>query len=145
MNRERQLKRQRYEWESDRMALGEYFERKKNKDIPENCRQIFFITYVRAHHDEYSVPIKLKTYCLNIYSDNSWMMQNDLVIKLSLNETFSIDTTRKLVGFFTTKQEALSLMEKIKRFFGQASIDNSFVAINEIAGTMKKEDEFWKQ
>lgn len=128
----------------DQQALGAYITRKKTSEIPENSKEIFFITYERTHETFYSV--KIKTYSLAKYSDGTWMMLNDVMKKAKFDEVFNYDSTRLLVGFFTSKQDALNLIENMKAFFqGRITTDTSFLAINQPAGVATKKDDFWNQ
>jgi len=129
----------------DQGALGQYLIKRKNSEIPETIKKVFFITYERPHN--YSSIIKLKTYALNAYSDNTWMMQVDMLKKLSFTETFNKDSTKRIVGFFTSQQEALGLIEGIKAYFKGLPLtaDNTFIELNAPANAKKKDDDFWKQ
>lgn len=125
----------------DKQVLGPYIERKKSSQMLENIKQIFFITYERSYVTQL---VKIKTYTINKYSDNSWMMQNEILKKIKATEYLGNEGLLKMIGFFSKKQEALTLVEKVKANF-KTKVDVSFFSINESATPTTTDNKFWNQ
>jgi hypothetical protein len=136
------------QWQADQAALGDYMTIKKVSEIPDEAKEIYFVTYERDHPNYNEIgTIKIKTYALARYSDGSWMMRNDVIKKLQFREMqLNKDTTQLLLGFFTNKQDALGMIGNVKSYFKlDFSVDKNFLLLNNPSNASTKKDDFWNQ
>jgi hypothetical protein len=135
------------QWKTDQQALGAYLKHKTSSVIPETNKEAFFIVYERRHPSGTSNSVvRMRTYTLEKNSDGTWMPIIDIMNKLKCVETFDVAHTKRGVGFFTSKQEALQFIEHINGCFKEhVTTDMSFIILNQSIQSAPKKDNFWNQ
>lgn len=99
----------------------------KTANIPDNIKQVFYIIYERDYQTN---QVEVKTYTLNKYSDDTWMLRSDVLKRLKFSEYFDTHGVGRLLGFFTTKTTVDTLLSQIKKQSPNANIDKRMLLLN---------------
>ena len=125
----------------DQKILGNVVQDNKPNTVAPNIKQVYYVIYERSY---VSGKVNVKTYTLNKYSDGTWMLQSDMLVKINYKNYYGNDGITTLLGAYTNKQEAMALVNRIKAN-AQGTINSSFLELNgassqKAAGTDK---DFW--
>jgi hypothetical protein len=127
------------QWGVDIQILGNYLVRKKTSEIPASIKQVYYIIYQRSYETN---QVTLKTYSLNKYSDDTWMLQADLLNKVQFTPYISSNGVGQFLGYYSSRAEAEAAIKQIKISAAAVTVDNSFLLLN--GGTAAKTDkDFW--
>jgi len=127
------------QWNIDVQVLGNYLIRKKTSEIPVNLKIVYYMIYERSYKNN---SVKLKTYTLNKYSDDTWMLQADLLNKVQFAPYINSNGVGEFLGFYTGKQQVLEAITKIRNSVANITVDSSFLQLNGMDAT-KKDKDFW--
>jgi len=127
------------QWGMDMQILGNYLIRKKTSEIPENFKTVYYMIYERNYKNN---SVRLKTYSLNKYSDDTWMLQADLLKKVQFEPYFNSGGVGQFLGFYSSKQQVLKAIAKIRNGVANIVVDNSFLQLNGTAAA-KTDKDFW--
>ncbi|MBN9298015.1 MAG: SEL1-like repeat protein [Filimonas sp.] len=121
-------KRQRdQQWSIDKEIIGENLAlNRKPTLIPDNIRQVYYVSYQRNYN---TGEVTLRSYTLNKYSDDSWMLFNDMLDKIGFQLYFNSNGVGQLLGFYTSKKEAADVISRIKKIAKIKSVDDSFLPL----------------
>lgn len=130
------------QWNIDLQIWGNYGISRKTATVADNIQQVYYLVYERSY---VTGKVKVKTYALNKYSDDTWMLQSDLLDKIGFKNYFGNAGVGQLLGAYEDRQTATAAINHIKAQAPDAIIDNSFLEINgagtkEAAGT---DTDFW--
>lgn len=127
----------------DQQIIGNFAVNKRTAEVAVNVKQIYYITYERSYT---SNKVYVRTYTINKYSDDTWMLLSDMLNKINFRVYTDIEGTKQLLGAFEKKQTALAALAQIKSSQPNAVIKNDFAEINENAATKKttsNDKDFW--
>nr|WP_121272135.1 hypothetical protein [Pedobacter schmidteae] len=133
------------EW--DKKCIGNYMIKHKTSEIPQNVNQVYYITYGRTAERPFNITVR--TYILNKYSDNTWMLESDMLNKIKFKNGYIVDNEGYLIGlnyllgFFATKAEANMVLAQIEKNAPNGNIDKSFVQINGAETKIGTDKNFW--
>lgn len=115
------------QWNFDKQIIGNNLVlNKKPSLIPDQVSQVFYISYQRDYN---TGEVTLKTYTLNKYSDNTWMLFSDLLNKIGFQLYFQNSGVGQLLGFYTGKDEATAILNRIIASAKVKSVDDSFLPV----------------
>ncbi|MGN6291303.1 MAG: tetratricopeptide repeat protein [Chitinophagaceae bacterium] len=115
------------QWAVDKQIIGDnLILNKKTSGIADNVKQVYYIVYERNYG---TGEVSLKSYTLNKYSDGTWMLFNDVLNKIGFSLYFHSGGVGQLLGFYTTKKEAVDIINRIKSIAKIKKVDDSFIEL----------------
>ena len=130
------------QWHYDQQLLGRYLNTRSTSEIPDNLKQVYYITYERNYN---TGSIQVHTYSLNRYNDGTWMFQNDLREKIKFTPYLNQNGIGRLLGFFSFEAEARQFLAHIKESASKTYIDESYIALNGTTKSTSGNNDFWNQ
>ncbi len=132
------------QWLKDVKIMGSYFIRKNPKEMPATIKQVYYIVYERIYATN---TIKIQTYVLKKYSDDTWMLQNDLKEKIKLIEYFDTQGVKQLFGAYDKLETAKAAINRIKASGSKVQSDDRFLLLNATAASTSTtaDKDFWNQ
>ncbi len=127
------------QWNTDVQLWGSYNVSKKTADVANNIKQVYYIVYERSYN---TGKVRVKTYTLNRYSDGTWMIQGDMLNKISFKSYLSDEGVGQLLGAFEDKTTAIAALMHIKANVPDAVINNNFLPLNTTTPSGTDKD-FW--
>lgn len=122
--------------------LGEVIQNKKMNDYNgSNVSTLYYIVYERNYT---TGKLNVRTYSVNKYSDDTWMLHSDFLNKIKFKDYFGNSGIGFLFGAYTSKETAEELLVRVKANASYAVIDDSFLLLNAQQGkTTEIDKNFW--
>ncbi|PUZ21294.1 hypothetical protein DCC81_25125 [Chitinophaga parva] len=99
----------------------------KARDLPKAINMAYYLVYERNYQ---TGSVKVRSYALKKYNDDTWMLQDDLLQKIGFRDYFHNGGFGTLLGAYRAKQDALDVIDHIRANAPSANIDSSFLPIN---------------
>lgn len=128
------------QWEYDIKIFGSYMVSKKPSEFESKIDKVFYITYERNY---ITGKVRVKTYILKKYSDDSWMLLNDMIAKIGFKSYLTKEGVSHILGAYDSKHIAMEAIDRIRQNIPDATINSDFIVINDDAPAGTDSD-FWK-